>query len=229
MSSKSQLRTYMALCLAVALLSNYSMVALANNEHDSKNLLGELTTFGDVAVDGEQATSGVSLFSGSTVASGQESSALIGLGELGLLRLSPNSALRLDFTETGITGRLDAGHVRLSIPRGSPVSIITNHGSAISDPSQAALFTVNVEGGETVVSTEMGRVEFRAADGIRQITAGQAGSAGSGNTGNSLSGRGLTGLLLAIGGAVATIIIIVAATDDDEDDIPTPPNPSPVR
>jgi hypothetical protein len=94
------------------------------------------------------------------------------------------------------------------------------------DSSQAASFTVNVECGNTLVSSQSGLVNPNAGSESKQIAAGQDATAGAAQPGtrctrlqtqssiSPISGGALAGLLAAAGGAVAASIF--ALNDDDE-------------
>lgn len=115
MNSKVWIRKALSMCLAVAILATYSMVALAGTEKvagellvSGKNINGE-TPF--VKVNGEAAQSGRSIFSSSTISTPENTSAVINLGKVGKIELAPNTTMALSFSEKGITGNLISGRV----------------------------------------------------------------------------------------------------------------------
>lgn len=225
MISRNWSRMAISLCLTVAILSTFSMVALAAQGQQSAS--GELSVVGEVSVNGTNAISGATVFSDSTVTTAKGSSAVVSLGKLGRVELLPESSLKLSFTDNSVTGTLDAGRVRLSTSSGTAASIVTKDGSAVADNSQPSVFTVSVECGNTEVATQAGRVELRAGSSVKQIAAGNQDTAGTAQPGSrctrltrattfgALSGGALAALLLAAGGAIAAGII--AATDDSSD------------
>jgi hypothetical protein len=212
-----------SLCLTVAMMSTYSMVALAA---PTQSPSGELSVVGEVSVNGTNAISGATVFTDSTVTTAKGSSAVVSLGKLGRVEILPESSVKLSFNENSVTGTLDAGRVRLSTSAGTAASVVTKDGSAVADNSQPAVFTVNVECGNTEVATQSGRVELRAGNSVKQIAAGNQDTAGTAQPGSrctrltrntdfgALSGGALAGLLLAAGGAIAAAII--AATEDND-------------
>jgi ferric-dicitrate binding protein FerR (iron transport regulator) len=214
-----------SLSLTVAILSTFSMVALAAQEQSGAS--GELSVVGEVSVNGTNAISGATVFSDSTVTTAKGSSAVVSLGKLGRVELLPNSSLKLNFTDNSVTSTLEAGRVRYSTSAGTAASVVTKDGSAVADSSQPNVFTVNVECGNTEVATQSGRVELRAGSAVKQIAAGNQDTAGMAQPGSrctrltrdtafgSLSGGALAALLLAAGGAIAAAVI--AATDDSND------------
>lgn len=225
MNSRHWSRAPIALGLAIAVLSMYSMVGLAAQQGQT-GPSGELTVAGQVSVNGTNAISGATVFSDSTITTADKSSATISLGKLGRVELLPNSSVKLSFTDTGVMGTLDAGRARVSTPAGVAASVTTKDGSVIADNSQPAVFTVDVECGNTVVDTQAGRVELRAGNTAKQIAAGTQGTAGQAAPGTrctrlqqrtnfgTLTGGALAALLLAAGGAIAAAI--VAASQETE-------------
>ena len=225
MISRNWSRMAISLCLTVAILSTFSMVALAAQGQSGAS--GELSVVGDVSVNGTNAISGATVFSDSTVTTAKGSSAVVSLGKLGRVELLPDSTLKLNFTDSSITGTLEAGRVRYSTSAGTSASVMTKDGSAVADNSQPNVFTVNVECGNTEVATQSGRVELRAGSAVKQIAAGNQDTAGTAQPGSrctrltrstsfgALSGGALAALLLAAGGAIAAAII--AARDDSQD------------
>lgn len=225
MVSRTWSRKSIAFCLAVAVLSLYSMVALAAPGQQGSS--GELSVSGQVTVNGQSAISGATVFSDSTITTAQNSSATISLGKLGRVELLPGSSMKLSFNETSVTGMLDAGRARLSTPAGISASLMTKDGTAVADSSQANMFSVDVECGNTIVATQAGRVELRAGDKSQQIAAGAQGDAGQATPGSRCSrlrredsfgkigGGALAALLLAAGGAVAAAILAGRSENND--------------
>ena len=115
MNSKLWIRKALSMCLCVAVLATSSMVALAG----PGKAAGELTVSGKntngetpfVLVNGETARSGRSVFSGSTIATSNDTGAVMNLGKLGRIELAPSTTLTLAFDENGIFGDLASGKV----------------------------------------------------------------------------------------------------------------------
>src|ERR671933_2843988 len=123
MISRTWSRKSIAFCLAIAILSVYSMVSLASQGQTGPS--GELSVSGQVTVNGQSAISGATVFSDSTVATAQNSSAVVSLGKLGRVELLPSSSVRLSFSETGVNATLEQGRVRLSTPAGVSATVNT--------------------------------------------------------------------------------------------------------
>ena len=115
MNSKVWIRKTLSMCLVVATIATYSMVALAGSER----VAGELSVSGKiingetpfVKVNGEAAQSGRSIFSSSTIATPENASATVNIGKAGKIELAPNTTLALSFDDKGISGDLLAGRV----------------------------------------------------------------------------------------------------------------------
>ena len=215
MISKSMSRKSLAAFIAVAVLSVYSMVALAG----AKAASGELSISGQVTVNGQKVISGGTLFSGSTIVTAENSSAIVSLSKMGRIELSPKSSLILNFTEDSVTGMLDKGVATVSTVAGVSVNLSTKDGAVVVDGSQATSFTVSTSRGNTAVTTETGLAELRSGTATQQIAAGENGTAGTPNPqtdddDDDLSGGALAVLLLAVGGAVAGVLY--AAHHGDE-------------
>jgi len=217
MISRTWSRKSIAFCVAAAILSVYSMVALAAPGQKAPS--GELSVSGQVTVNGQAAISGATVFSDSVVATGTNSSATVSLGKLGRVELMPSSSIKLSFSESNISGALDAGRVQVSTLAGTSAIVTTKDGSAVADASQAASFTVDVECGNTIVASQGGMVELRGAGNAKAIAAGTSASAGEPQPGSRctrltrtdtfghLSGGALAALLLAAGGAIAAAFL----------------------
>ncbi|MER3428220.1 MAG: hypothetical protein C4334_08980 [Pyrinomonas sp.] len=212
------------------------MVALAAQD----KMAAELTASGEVSVDGAKAITGATVFSGSTITTGQNSSAIVSIGKLGRIELLPNSSLKLTFSETGMTGSLEAGRVRVTSAAGSTSSITTKDGAVVADNTQSNAYMVDVECGNTIVTAQAGRVELRAGNEVKPVAAGQEATAGQAQPGTrctrlrtegmrGISGGGLAALLLAAGGAIAAAIIAATSSNNDLNFGGTPVVISPTR
>lgn len=228
MISRTWSRKSIAFCLAVAVLSVYSMVVLATpGQTGQTGPSGELSVSGQVTVNGQNAISGATIFSGSTIeTTAKGSSAVVSLGKLGRVELLPGTVLKLNFDETSIMGTLDSGRVRVSSPAGVSASIMTKDGSAVADNKQSNVFTVDTECGNTIVATQAGNVELRAGDKTTQIAAGSQDTAGQAAPGTrctrlrtegmrGIGGGALAALLLAAGGAIAAAILAGRSSNND--------------
>ncbi|MGC2237276.1 MAG: hypothetical protein WA584_14025 [Pyrinomonadaceae bacterium] len=129
MNSKVWIRKALSMCLTVAIIATYSMVAFAGTE----KVAGELLVSGKnvVTVNGEAAQNGRSIFSSSTIATPADASAIINLGKIGKIELAPDTTLSLSFSEKGISGDLISGRVTV-LNASHAVSIKTAEGKVLS-------------------------------------------------------------------------------------------------
>ena len=105
---------------------------------------GELSAYGEVNINGDPSASGTALFSGSVVATGSNSTAVISLGALGRIELLPVTKLKLEFGENVITCELTAGTARMSAAKGVTVTLSTKDGLLTSDSRELSMFAVTV-------------------------------------------------------------------------------------
>jgi hypothetical protein len=216
MTSKSWSRKSIAAFVAVAVLSVYSMVVLAA---PGAKASGELSVTGQVTVNGQKVISGGTLFTDSTIATADQSSAVVSLGKLGRVEIAPNSSIRLSFGATNISAMLETGSAHLSTLAGTTVNLTTKDGTVVVDGSQATSFTANASKGRTSVATQAGIAEFRSGGNVKQIAAGESATAGTPNPqtdddDDDMSGGALAVLLLAVGGAVAAVLYAALHNND---------------
>jgi len=232
MISRTFSRTPLALGLTLAMLCMSTMVALAAPQQSRQS--GELTVSGSVMVDGAKAISGATLFSDSTITTAENSSAIVTLNGLGRVELSPNSSLKLSFSEANVMGSLDAGRLRVSTQQGTMANISTKDGAVVASNVQPAAFTVDVECGNTAVATSAGQVELRSGSTVKQIAAGSQDTAGTAAPGTrctrltnnaagigGISGGALAALLIASAAAVGGALYAAGLFNDN--DIETTP------
>jgi hypothetical protein len=223
MISRSWSRKSIAVSLAVAILSVYSMVVLAA---PGQRPSGELSVSGQVTVNGQPAISGATIFSDSVVTTAANSSAVVSLGKLGRVEVLPNSSMKISFTDNGMNAMLDAGRLRVSSTSGMSALVTTKDGVVTADSAQADIFTVDVECGNTVVATQTGVAALRGSGIDSNVAAGSSASAGQAAPGTRctkietapafghLSGGALAALLLAAGGAITAVIIAGGNNND---------------
>ena len=216
MTSKTWSRKFIAVGVAVAVLSVYSMIVLAA---PGAKASAELSVSGQVTVNGQKVISGGTLFSDSTISTADQSTASVSIGKLGRVELSPNSNLRLSFSDSGINAMLETGSAHVSTLAGISVNLSTKDGTVVVDGSQATAFTVNASHGRTSITTESGLAQLRTGSSVKQIAAGESATAGmpspqGTSDEHGLSGSSLAVLLLAIGGAVAAVIIATTHNND---------------
>jgi ferric-dicitrate binding protein FerR (iron transport regulator) len=216
MTSKTWSRKYIAVVVAVAVLSVYSMVVLAT---PGARVSGNLSVTGQVTVNGQKVISGGTLFSDSTISTAEQSTASVSISNLGRVELSPNSNLRISFADNNISAMLETGSARVATLEGVTVNLTTKDGAVVVDGSKATSFTVKASHGRTSISTESGLAQLKAAGGVKTIAAGESATAGmpspqTDDDDDDMSGGALAVLLLAVGGAVAGVLYAALHNND---------------
>jgi hypothetical protein len=218
-----------SLCLAITVLGAH---ATRGGARGAAVLAGSLDCTGRVTVDGRDTITGATFFPGGRVVTADGSEATISLGELGRVRYAPNSDGVLSFAEAATSGHLEGGLLTVSKPVGVSATFTTKDGTVAADAREAAVFSVEVNEGGTVVSSLSGRVQLRSGDGTREVAAGESASAGQGGgaaRGNGLSTGKRWALGLTIGGMIAIIILSLRGDADPPPQFGDGPNPSPSR
>ena len=226
MISKNWSRKPIAACVAVAILSVYSMVVLASPA--AKAPSAELLVNGHVLVNGESALSGGTLFSDSLITTAEKSNATVNISKLGRVEVAPSTGLKLSFTEKSVLGLLQNGTAYVSTLPGVTVNFTTGDGVVAVDGSQPTSFTVNVVDGVTSLTTHSGVAQLNVNGTVRNIAAGETGTGTNpvpqdtddddgdtpGEDDDDL-GTGATFALVAVAaGAVAGIIYAVTHDND---------------
>ncbi len=162
------------LCLAVAVMNLHPAAVLGASSGTPVPAAGVLSVSGSVLVDGTPGLSGQTCFSGSTFVVAERSRSTLMLRNRGRVELSPETTLKLDFSDESATGALDAGRLRVFVPAGVAARFTTANAAVRSDSGQPALFSVEIErGGATTVSVELGQVEMSAGKRTEVVSAGQ--------------------------------------------------------
>jgi hypothetical protein len=131
MNSTLWIRRALSMCLMVAMLATYSMVALAASDR----VAGELTVTGNgmngeapsVTVNGEAAKSGRSIFTSSVIATPANAGAVINLGKNGIIELAPGTTFTVSFDDKSVSGDLASGKLTV-LGTSSSVNVKTSTG-----------------------------------------------------------------------------------------------------
>ncbi len=111
MNSKLWIRNAVTMCLMVALIATYSMVALASDGRAAGELVINSSETSLVTVNGEVAKSGRAIFSSSTISTPEGTGATVNLGKAGRIELAPSTTFTLSFDENTISGSLTSGSI----------------------------------------------------------------------------------------------------------------------
>jgi len=186
MDSKSVFRKILSMCLVIAMIGTYSMVALANPEIVVGELLISASNINGqsplVKVNGETVQNGRSIFSQSTIVTPNDASAIINLGKIGKIELAPDTTLALSFSQNGINGDLINGRVTV-LSAAKNVNIKTFDGNVVElkvGESAAAI------GGKAQTTSSVNNLSLFAAIGF--IAASLAAIVISATTDNSVGG-----------------------------------------
>ena len=193
--------------LAVALVQVFFQLSFAAPVSAApavpQQFIARLTTTGNqpITVNNASAASGASLLTGATIETPADVSATIDLGALGTVELQPNSAVQLDFD--------DSGNVRVKLLRGC---------AAVkkSGPGTAEVYTAE---GSSEKSKGGGLAFCYMNGGLSPL--GQAAAAAAGGGGGGGLSTGAIVAIIAGGGALAAGLIWAFNGDDDNN------NPSP--
>ena len=233
MLGKKLIHKSFTILTAIAIVCVYSTVSLYAQSMNK----AEITVTGQVTVDGKTAVSNSTIVSGSTITSGTNSSAIINLGKLGRVELTPNTSISLRFDSNSIVAMLSTGMVRISNTAGIGATVTTKGATAVADTSQANLFTVDVGCGDTTkctqtkVETFNGLVTLKSGSSTKQVAAGKDATAGVSQTGckpcfrpgsappPAIAGIGtgaLAAILLAAGGAAVAAVVVGRKNDKND-------------
>ena len=200
------LRSLTGLSLVITLFVTSSMIVLAapGNALSGEIIVTGVSASGEKAsalLNGEKAISGRTFFSSATISTPENSSAIINLGKLGRVNLSPNSNLILNLSDNAISGDLTAGAVKVYNSEGVSVNIKTKNDVITNDSATAGDVTVDVSTGTTFASNEVGDVYVNGEP------------AAAAKMSKRKRGWIIFGVIAA---GVATGLIIYYATRDDE-------------
>ncbi|HWW76396.1 MAG TPA: hypothetical protein VNZ44_13450 [Pyrinomonadaceae bacterium] len=215
------------------MLATQALAAPAAPAGERSRLMGELMSFGHVLINGDEAVSGATVFPGSRFATSKESGAIVNLGAMGRVRFASETSGLINFDEQGLQGTLEGGAMTVSKAQGVAAVFSTQDAQVVPAVGSAAIFTVALKDGKTVVKTEVGSVELRSGKTTKVVGAGQTGTAGT--TTNDDDDDDTDGLFwLGVAGFTGLVVgaIIWSLNDDDNGGGSTTPIvvvPSPSR
>jgi fructose-specific component phosphotransferase system IIB-like protein len=151
------IRKTFAIVLSFA-LTNVGVIGLGSTRTENDpQIVGQLIVSGTATVNDKKAITGTSVFSNSRigVACAKGSTAIVNLGRLGRVELSPGAKLVLRFSDGIINGDLLEGKAVVSTPNGVKVAINTPDGVISSDGKAAAVTPVTTQRGVRCVPVAM--------------------------------------------------------------------------
>lgn len=211
LDSRFTMSRLIVFALTVSMLAGQTMVALAVPKVGQP--AGELTVKGNmptdekpfVLVNGDRSFTGRSVFSSGTIATTETTSAVINLGKIGRIELSPASVLTLNFSDNNISGVLSSGDVRVSNADGVAVNISTPNDVITNEGNAASSFSVAVGPETSIVTAALGAVRYNNGKSVAQ------------DDDDDDDDGEIWVPLLVIGGAVGAVILFTVLSDDDED------------
>jgi len=147
------IRRNVVIFLSVALSSfgvfNSNSALAADNPKNDPQLVGQLIVSGSATVNEKRAITGASVFNNSRigVACSKGSAAIVNLGKLGRIELSPGSKMVLRFSEGLISGDLLEGKAVVSTPAGVKIAINRPDGVSSTDGKEATVTPVVTQRG----------------------------------------------------------------------------------
>ncbi len=161
---------------------NLAMALAAVNPRTDNQVIGQLVISGSVTVNDKKAINGTSIYNNSrlNVACASGNHAVVNLGKLGQIEMSPGSQMMLKFSDGMISGDLTTGKIIVHAPVGVKVAINTPEGISAADGKGVALLAVTTQRGVRCVPV---------------MTTSQAGQS------LTLSSGALAAILLGAGGA----------------------------
>lgn len=193
-------------------------------------LAGDLSIKGAVTLNGVNTANGATVFDGGHIKTGNNSGAVVNLGQRGQIELGPDSEFILKLEAGSLGGNLRAGQATINAATGVSVNILTPDGIAATDGKDASVLTVDVACGNTRVNSSRSDARVTAGNRVEIVAAGQEVAVGTqqatgdpqrcprlaaarAQAATNLTGGGLAALILiGLGGAVAGIL---AATQGD--------------
>jgi hypothetical protein len=207
MSKKTAvIRKALSVILMVTVGSSYCLMTSTAFAQVSPKLAGQLSTRGQVTLNGISTTSGATIFGGNQIKTGANGSATISLGKMGQVDLEPDSELTLRLEAGVIGGHLRSGRATISAPVGIAVNLATTDGVAVADGRQASVLTVDMTSGNTRVASVRSEARVTSGDQVEVVAAGQEVSVGTPGTQTPQTAGGATGGIS--GAALATLIIV---------------------
>jgi len=163
------IRRMIIIFLSVALSSfgafNSNSALAADNPKNDPQLVGQLIVSGSATINEKRAITGTSVFNNSRigVACSKGSAAIVNLGRLGRIELSPGAKMILRFSEGLISGDLLEGKAVVSTPAGVKIAINRPDGVSSTDGKEATVTPVVTQRGVRCVPVAMSASSSSAA------------------------------------------------------------------
>lgn len=203
-----------ATCMVFAIALSSSAFVLAAST--AKSLSAEIIISGlnfnsdksSVTLNGERVINGHTFQAGGVIATSETGSAVINLGKLGRISVSPNTSLNLTFSENNISGDLTSGQVKVFNNEGVSVNIHTAD-NEVTNNAALSNFTVDVTSGSTKASSEVGNAFMKNGMKAPQNK----------DDDDDDDKGGLWIPIVVFAGAVGAAVILIATNSGDDSDL----------
>lgn len=174
----------------------------APNKKDAAQVIGQLVVVGSVTVNEKKAINGSAVFTESRirVACARGNSAIVNLGRLGRVDLTPGTQMLLRFSDGLISGELIEGNANVIAPAGVKVSINTSEGVTASDGKDDAVIPVKTQRGVRCVPMVVSSSSASPALASGPLALMLLGATGAGIAGAVASGQSNAVSSFRIGG-----------------------------
>jgi hypothetical protein len=205
--------TAISMVFAIILSSSTFVLAASSAKPLSAEIIVSGLNFNNdkasVLLNGERVISGHTFQSAGVISTTENGTALINLGKLGRISLSPNSSLSLNFSENNISGELTSGQIQVLNNEGVTVNIHTPDNEVTND-GQTANFNVDLRSGMTQATIQNG-FAYMNKDGARTL----ADTDPKKDDDDHKKGAWIPILIFA--GAVGTVVTLVLLNSRDND------------
>ena len=215
---------HLILVVAVSLLGNtIPRVARANGLAATA---GTVSVRGSVNVNGRPATDGQTLFTKSTIQTGENSDSVIVLANRAQLHLSALGELSINSSDKSLIGALATGRVLVSVPAGVSLDFNTADLSITKQSNtESVLFAISATECEgTKLEVVSGQVEAHTNGRSRIVESGNTLSTATPpipqTPQNSISNKKKLGIIFGIAGAVAILLAVTLHDKDQNQESP---------
>lgn len=184
-SITQKVAVFIAICLfSGAGQSGLSVISAANPKNENQ-IVGQISLTGSVTINDKKAINGTSVFSNArlNVACAAGNRAIVSLGRLGRIELTPGSQMVLKFSEGLISGDLVMGKIIVNSTSGVKVAINTPEGVSAADGKESSVLAVATQRGVRcvpVMATQSASATALGSGALAAILLGAGGTAVAG-------------------------------------------------
>lgn len=184
-SITQKVATFISICLLSGVGQIGLPVASAANSKNENPIVGQISLTGSVTMNDKKAISGTTVFSNArlNVACAAGNRAIVTLGRLGRIELTPGSQMVLKFSDGLISGELVMGKIVVNSSPGVKVAINTPEGVTASDGKDSSVLAVTTQRGVRcvpVMTTQSASATALGSGALAAILLGAGGTAVAG-------------------------------------------------